>query len=413
MIVIVACVWALCASGRIGLSRLLVKYGMARANAEALDAAIRLTPIDAEAHYGKAGLANFLRQPADALTELELAVSLRPRDYALWLDLGMTRDELADTSGALAAFNESVRLAPHYWKPRWQRGNVLFRMGRYEEAFADLRNAANSSPGLLPGLFDLAWGVSGHDANVTEQIAQNQSDNGRLALAFFFANHGQSENALLQFKLVKNVTEEKRRDLVRALATAGAYPEALAVWRSSDSTGESGSVKGAIYDGGFERALTFDDSGFGWRPTRGLAGISLSLDQNAPHAGARSLRIDFNGDSDPDLPIVAQLILVEPASHYKVSFAMRAKNIVTGGPPLVVIKDATMAGSPRIVGSLPFPGNSDNWQVISLEFATGATTKAITCALQRLKCADSPCPIFGTLHLDSFVLARASEQPKH
>jgi hypothetical protein len=407
-----ACLWASWASGRTALSRILVKYGMTTANADALDAAIRLTPVDAEGHYDRGVLANYLGQPVEALGELELAVSLRPRDYALWLDLGMTRDELHDADGALTALNESVRLAPYYSKPRYQRGNLLFRMGRYDEAFADLRNAADRDPGVLPGLIDLAWGASGHDPVLTEQIVQSQGGGEHLALAFFFANRGRPDNALAQFGLAKNVTDEKRGDLVRALAAAGAFTEAFTVWRNGNSIAEAGPLKGAIYDGGFEHALTFDDSSFGWRPARG-AGLSLSLDQNFPHTGTRSLRIDFNGDSNPDSPIVSQLVLVEPASHYKLSFAARTKNIVTGGPPLVVIGDSSAVGAPGIAITSPFPANSESWQVINLEFLTGATTKAVMCSLKRERCATSPCPIFGSLNLDSFVLERSSEQSKH
>src|SRR2546430_3850469 len=173
-------------------------------------------------------------QAAAALPELELAVSLRPRDYYLWLELGLTRDELGDAAGALSAFNESVRLAPYYAQPRWQRGNVLFRMGRYDEAFPDLRSAANSNPELLPSLIDLAWGASRNDAGLVEQIVQTQSSTGHMALALFFANHGRPANALTHFGLTANVADENRRELVRALAGAGAYTEAFAVWRAHD-----------------------------------------------------------------------------------------------------------------------------------------------------------------------------------
>jgi len=404
--VFVACSLAFWASGRTALARLLVRYGMNNANAEALDAAIRLTPADAEGHYGRAELASYLDQPAAALSEMELAVSLRPRDYALWLELGMTRDQLGDTSGAFAAFNESVRLAPYYSKPRWQRGNLLFRMGRYDDAFLDLRNSAGSDPAFLAGLIDLAWGASNRDPVLTEQIVQPRNDAGRLALAFFFARHGRPANASVQFDLVKHVTDEQRRDLVQALAAAGAFAEAFAVWRKGDSTSGDEALKGAVYDGSFERSLSFEGSSFGWRPAHNVAGLSLSLDQNAPHAGGRSLRIDFNGDSDPDLPIVSQLVLVDPATKYRLSFAARTKNIVSGGPPLLVIKDAATEGASRLASSPPLAANSESWQVMNLEFQTGANTKAVVISLQRERCTGSPCPIFGTLNLDSVVLER-------
>jgi hypothetical protein len=411
LLVIVACGWSFWASGRTALSRLLVKYGMATANAEAFDAAIRLTPVDAEGHYGKAELANYLFQPAAALPEMELAVSLRPRDYALWLELGMTRDQLDDQNGALAAFNESVRLAPDYAKPRWQRGNLLFRLGRHEEAFLDLQRAVGSDPSFLPGLIDLSWGASNHDPVVTEKLLGTQNDGGHLALAFFFAKQGQPKYALSQFAQVKSAREEQRRDLVQALAAAGSFSEAFIVW-SNGPGGTPGSVTGAIYDGSFERSLTFDAAGFGWRPLRSVPAVNLSLDQNTPHTGARSLRVDFNGDSDPDAAILTQLVLVQPNSQYKLSFAALTRNLVTGGAPLIVVSDSTNQPMVRLGNSKPLTAGAEQWQVNTLEFRTGLGTKAVTFSLQREHCRESPCPIFGSLNLDSFELERVSQPAK-
>jgi tetratricopeptide (TPR) repeat protein len=402
-----ACGWAVWVSGRTSLARLMVKYGATIGNATPLDAAIHLTPADAECHYTRAALSNYFGQHAEALGELELAVSLRPRDYALWLELGMTRDQLEDSGGALAALNESVRLAPYYSEPRWQRGNLLFRMSRYDEAFADLRGAAGSNPGLLPNLIDLAWGASGYNPELTEQILQAQTSGGHLGLALFFANHGQPGKAVANFALAKNVTVDKRRELVRTLSTAGDYAEAFAVWRQGVPTNITSPSKGTIFDGSFEGPLTFEDTGFGWRCERGSASLGLSSDPNLPHAGSRSLRIDFNGNSNPDSPIVTQLVPVEPATRYKLSFAVRTTNIVTGGPPKLMIKDAT-AGSAPMASSAPLQ-TSGSWQVLSLEFFTGAKIKAVLISLERERCASSPCPIFGSLNLDSVSLERGGE----
>src|SRR5207253_8349631 len=111
----------------------------------------------------------------EAINEYEQAARLRPRDYFLWLSLGTARDQAGDERGALAAFQESVRLAPYYAEPRWQFGNALLRAGRLDEAFAELRRAAVSDSSLLPGLVDLVWGVYGGDAFMVQQVIQPQT----------------------------------------------------------------------------------------------------------------------------------------------------------------------------------------------------------------------------------------------
>src|SRR4029453_18883562 len=97
---------------------------------------------------------------------------LRPRDYYHWLELGLARDENDDQSGALAAFNESVRLVPFYAQPLWQRGNLLLRMARYDEGFRDLRAAVASNPDLTPAFIDLCFNVSRSDSKLTEELVQ-------------------------------------------------------------------------------------------------------------------------------------------------------------------------------------------------------------------------------------------------
>ena len=401
VIAMLAFVWAVWASGHVALSRLLVKYGTTVADAAVLDAAIALTPTDAETHYARAEVSNFVGQPAEALKEIELAVSLRPRDYILWLELGMTRDQLGDTAGALSAFNESVRLAPYYSQPRWQRGNLLFRVGRYEEAFVDLRNAATSNPDLVPTFVDLAWGASRHDAAVTEQLFQPRTDSAHLALARFLATHGRPADAVTQFKLAHDTSDQMRGELIGQLVGSGGFKQAYELWSSGP-----GSAAGSktIYDGGFEAALRVDEVGFGWR-TSHEPGVSLSVDANQSQSGARSLRVDFSGNSNPGAQIVSQLILTEPATRYKLSFAARTQKIVTGGLPIIVVSEAT--GDRRQLGrSVSLPQETSGWQQFAFEFDTGPACEAILISLQRENCTSSPCPIFGSLNLDSFSLDR-------
>ena len=325
-----AFVWAIWASGRIALSRVMVRYGMTIANPAAVDVAIGLTPADAEGHYARAELYHYVGQSEPALNEFELAVSLRPRDYALWLELGMTRDELEDPAGALAALNESVRLAPYYSKPHWQRGNLLFRLGRYDEAFADLRSATANDPDLFPNFVDLAWGATRRDPQLTEQIMQPRSDSAHLALARFFATHGRPSEAVAHFKLVHHAPDQIRKELIQQLVATSAFKQAFELWVSANPQAGAG-LKTAIYDGGFEGSLILDESGFGWRPAAAEQALKLSQDSNQPHSGSRSLHVEFNGNSNPATQIVAQLLLVEPGVNYKLDFAARVQDIVTGG----------------------------------------------------------------------------------
>src|SRR6266478_4552630 len=157
-------------AGTSGVSRLLSTSAIFQSTIAPADAAVRLTPTDPEAHYTRALALVNLERLGDAVGELRQATTLRPHHYYEWLDLGVTLDRLEDQTAAIAALQESVRLAPFFAQPRWQLGNLFFRQGRYEEAFAELRLGAKSNPNLFTGMLDLAWVAADGDVRTIEAL---------------------------------------------------------------------------------------------------------------------------------------------------------------------------------------------------------------------------------------------------
>jgi tetratricopeptide (TPR) repeat protein len=395
------CCLLILSSARIGYAKLLAKYAVVMASLPAANEAARLTPSDPEAHRNRAAVLNNLRLFSDARNAQELATSLRPKDDYLWLELGLLKDELEDTQGALAAFNQAVRFAPYYAHTHWQRGNLLLRMGRYQEAFADLRQAAASNRDYLPNLIDLAWALSHGDPRTTAQLVEINDDRTRIAFARFLARQGKATEALDQYRLAAaSVSEENQRDLVRQLIAAKAFREAFEIW--TRSVGVSNDKAPVLYDGGFEGPLSLDEVGFGWRVPREVDGLSMSLDATQQHTGAKSLRLQFNGNSTPGVLLLSQTVVVKAQQRYRVNFAVSTKDIVTGGLPVITASDAT---SGQLLGkSANFPQAANSWQVLSFEFTTLTKTDAVILSLQRNNCSSAPCPIFGFVWLDSISI---------
>lgn len=398
---ILVCLLLILVSARTGFSRLLAKYAMLTDSIPAANQAVNLAPSDAEAHRALATVFSHLRLFDGAKNELETATSLRPNDDYLWLELGNVKDELGDTQGAIAAFNEAVRFAPYYAHTRWQRGNLLLRMGRYPEAFADLRQAALSNRDFVPNLIDLAWGLSRGDVKTTEQLVQLNDDRARRALARFLAKHGQTREAVDQFRLAAaSATEENKLDFQRQLIDAKAFKEAFELRTGATIAGNE--TTAVVYDGGFEGPLSFDEVVFGWRIPREQDSVSISLDATQPQSGAKSLRIQFNGNSNPSAALISQTVLVKTQQRYRINFAVRTQDMVTGGLPLISTIDAV---SGQMLGrSAAFPQSSNSWQTLSFEFATLEKTSAVILSLQRTSCSSDPCPVFGFAWLDSFSI---------
>jgi hypothetical protein len=115
------------------------------------------------------------------------------------------------------------------------------------------------------------------------------------------------------------------------------------------------------------------------------------------------LRIEFGGNSNPGTALVSQLVLVEPSRRYKINFASRSQDVVTGGLPLVNVSDAS-GDQKRLGQSPPLAKGATEWQSYSFAFTTTPTTSAVVLSLQRENCTMSPCPIFGAISLDSFSI---------
>jgi tetratricopeptide (TPR) repeat protein len=373
-------------------------------NLPAADQAVNLTPTDPQAHRARAAVLNVLRRPAEARTELETAVSLRTRDDYLWLELGNVRDELDDQAGALVAFDEAVRWAPFYAHTHWQRGNLKLRMGRYDEAFAELRGAAVSNQNFLPNLVDLAYGVARGDARTAEQLLQINDDKARLAFCRFLAKKGKGNEALEQYRLLRHASAENSKAIMLELIDAKSYRSAFEIWKLLNSSGPGTDT--AFYDGGFEGPLTFDEHAFGWIVSRGRVKTTIALDVSQRQSGAKSLQVAFAGNSNPGESLLSQTLIVKPGQRYQVSFSVSTKDIVTGGPPLIVVSDAA-SGQP-LGKSASLPIATSAWQTMSLDFTTLPVSEAIVLTLQR-SCTVSPCPIFGVMWLDNFSIVELKE----
>ena len=406
LLAIALCLFLIQASARFGSSRLLAKYALVTNSIPAADKAVQLTPSDPEAHRTRAAILNRLQMTAEAATSLETATSLRYRDDYLWIELGNTREELGDTSNALAALDQSVRWAPHYAHTHWQRGNLLLRMRRPQEAFNELREAAIANPSYLPTLFDLAWGISGGDIKTTEAALEIKDDATRLALIRYLAQKGKGKEVVDQItKLSTTLSTEKQNEVARLLFAGKDYREAFELWRRSNNINSEQS----LINGGFEEPIPLTENGFGWiiaadQKNRAAIDVTENL------SGARSLRITFDGAWAIGTPLLTQTIVVDPGKSYRLSFAVKTKDLMTGGPPVLLVNDANKN---QLLGqSVDFQTASTAWHTLSFTFNTLETSQAVIIRLQRSNCDSSPCPIFGTLWLDEFHIEQTEPTTK-
>ena len=391
------------AAARFGFSRLLARYALIANSVEAADEAVRLSPSDPDAHRARATVLTRQQQYAEAVKSLESATRLRSRDDVLWLELGNAREEVGDTAGALAAFDQAVRWAPHYGHTHWQRGNLLLRMGRTGEAFGALRTAVEANRSYLPNLIDLAWGISREDLKATDELIRIKDDTDRLALIRYLAKKGKGNDVRAQLRLISApLSKEDKDEVVRLLFAAKAFNDAFDLW-----TPNMYYRKPSVFNHGFEESKILTEPGFGgWFLSPAQSKIRVAIDVAQKFGGTKSLQLNFDGEWNPGTPLISQTVLVEPAKVYPITFSLKTKALATGGPLMLAVYDA---GSGELLGKSDNFPSTDSWATLNFEFTTLETSRAAVIRLQRSNCNSSPCPIFGTVWLDEISIGPSKD----
>lgn len=386
-------------TGRSGLASLLTTYAAQSSQIASANAAVSLSTSNPDAHYVRATIL----EPNDlrgAIAEYYQAALARPDDYVLWLSLARASELNGDTARAVAAARQAVPLAPDYAEPHYQLGNILLRAGQRDEAFKELRLAGASNPTLMQGIIDLAWRVSGGNVQFVTRAIEPRTPAAYQALAQYFRQRQDADAAIAMYVAAGSSAEQDRRSYLAELIGAKRYKEAAALWAVGRP---AGAAPGVMIDPGFEQETNLNDPGFGWRLGEKNTGFHLSLDTNNPREGRSSLKIEFDGDSDPFSPVIYQLVLVEPGTRYQLRFAVSSEGIVSGGLPQVVVTD--VLANKMLGQSDKFP-TTDGWREYTINFDSGQSASAVQIALQRQTCNKSPCPIFGRLWLDNFSLQK-------
>lgn len=407
------CYRLITASAWAGASGLLTVTAFIQSTVGPADMAVRLAPGDPDAHYTRAlELVNGERL-SEALDELRQTTRMRPNHYYQWLDLGVTLDRLDDSNGAIAALHESIRLAPSFAQPRWQLGNLLYRQGRFDEAFAEMRAAAKSSPPLGESLLGLAWVAADGDVAAMERFVGPDSPQAHLALANFLAKHEKGGDAIRHLNAAGPAADDTDRATVREtignLIAGHQFADAYTAWINSKGVATSRANGSAIVNGDFVDPILQNDPGFNWQLTT-VPNVAVSIDPDGPMPGTRSLNLTYVGEHPPGAFVLSHLVLVQPATHYSLSFMSRSEAVASGGPPVIWIVDAGSEPVKILAEPIVLPTGTSAWKAANVDFTTNGTTQAIAIMLRRQGCSEDTCPIFGKLWLSRFELLKKGQR---
>lgn len=334
----------------------------------------------------------------------EDVIRLSPYDFRWWLELARTYEQAGRIPQAEAAFKRAVELAPHYTYPHWQAGNFYLRQDRSQEAFAEFRKTTENNLPYREQVFSLAWDYFDKDASKVEQFAGDSPDT-KSYLALFFATKRAPMDSLRIWNTLSDEEKQTHANIAKVIT------ESLVERRFYKAGVEFSRQVGidpqaqfeTVSNGGFETPVApKGESFFGWNldaPDK----VKAELDPNQKHSGARSVRLSFSGYMKGDMYALGQVVAVQPRTNYRLSFWVRTENLKSGGVPDINILNGT--DDKLIAVSKPFPTGTNDWQEITVDFATPENADGIFIRTGRVYCGEN-CPIVGALWYDDFKLSR-------
>ncbi len=370
---------------------------------EVADLAVSLAPGDPQTHYTAAVLRERTFQPDNlikSLAEFEQAAALAPNDYRTWLALGQARERGGDAAGAERALRKSLELAPNYSEVRWILGNLLLRQGRREEAFAELRRAAESDSKFTNPAVATAWQIFGGDLAEIKRLL-GDSTLVKAALVGFLTREKRLEDATAIWKSLpendKKITFIDNGNLLFSqLKAAGKYLDALQVL--TQMSGEEFAV-GKIFNGGFESDVKALNAGFfDWQLESG-AQPQISIDNSQKHGGERSLVMVFNSATGREFRAISQTVAVEPGKNYRLEMFYKSELKTTA-----TLFWQIAAADGKILASTPAISAAAGWTSLKAEFTVPEKNEAVVIKSVREPCKATLCPISGRVWFDDFSL---------
>jgi hypothetical protein len=316
---------------------------------------------------------------------------------------------LGDSAGGEKALRRAVELAPSYAMPHWFLGNLLLRAGRGEEAFAELRRAAEADDKLRPQLFNVAWTLYGQNIDEIKKVV-GDSVAARAEFAVYLVGRDRMDDALNLWSSLKPAEKKEQsaagEAIIKRLLEQKQYRTALNVFNDLHSGSETLQVAQFI-NGSFEDNIQVQPSSiFKWQIVSDPQ-AQIAIDGTSAHSGARSLRILFRSNESLAFNNIAQTVVVEPATQYRFECFVRAQDLKSVGTLTVEMIDA-MDGTTSLGASQPLAAGTYDWQPIIINFKTPPKTEAVTMRIVRAGCGgNATCPIFGTVWYDDFTLQSA------
>jgi hypothetical protein len=352
----------------------------------------------------------------ESMKYLRQAVTISPRRWDFWADLGTVCDDVGDTICSDEAYERAESLNPMTPGLNWAVANHYLLTDRPQKAFPHFRKLLDMDPEYLGNTLRICLRAGQDPLSIFRDVVPHGKDaRPRFAFLMELTSAGDYESAMgVWEQMISGPDHSPSLPMVKPfldfLLDHDRIGDAGKVWDSLQHTGvippPPAQSDNLLYDGDFEGPPL--NTGFDWR-VADSPDLVFDFTDSSTYRGSRSLRIDFAVGRNSEYDLVNQVVRIQPNTSYQLSAYVRSDNITSdSGPRLKVVElgcaDCAPTTSDPTVGTTP-------WHQVDVEFLTHPQTEAVRISFWRAENQPYPSDITGTVWLNDVILRKAEGSP--
>ena len=340
--------------------------------------------------------------PEAVIRLYKTALRLSPFEAEYYVDLAQANEWAGHSSLANPLFLRAQELFPNSPEINWKVANYYVRAGKAQEALPALKKVLSSGAVDDRQVFAL---VSNARIATNTIIAELLRSNARSLIDYlnFQVDREDMAGAAQTWERLLNLGDQFEINTafhyLDALISYRDVEHALKVWSSlverfPSLVPPSAWGKNLVTNGDFRTSIL--NGGFDWR-VNPVAGAAVTQDLTDSAAGARPLRVDFDGPQNLYYDSVAQFVATQPNTRYDFSALLGSDGITTDSGVGLRISDAynpaeLLGSTDTLIGTAP---SSEH----KFSFTTGPSMRLVLLTVIRVPSRKFDDKIAGTFRV--------------
>jgi len=337
-----------------------------------------------------------------AITHYRESIRQSPLQAGVWIDLSKAYRTNGQTAESEHSLERAVKLSPNNPDLMWEAGTYWLINNEQDKAVDAMKRYILLEPSRQNVVYDLCWRLQLGNSYILNNLLPDSYEYRSQYISYLISEHhpAEAEEAWNTID-INSLDKDLFIKYVNFLIASGLYDDAWTTWKQVTDKMEEVEQRdetSLVWDPGFE--LEMLNGGFGWT-IRETEGVNVFIDYSIHMSGRRSIGVSFEGQHNPDITIVQQVIRTNPSSKYSLRGYVKTASLTTTNGIFLNVLGHNCSGLNKrseVVTGTSF------WKEIAIDFDTPADCRAIAVSIRREKSDKFDNKIEGTAWIDAITL---------